>query len=294
MFQVYEETGYDISALIKPNAYIEGVLNYQYTRLYIVHNVPVETVFVPRTRKEIKSCEWFNLDYLPTHKMDTVCKSNLGINANSFFMIMPFVKRLKRWLHDNKAPSFLAAGIPASIMPQPYPQPQPKAKKPTVVPAPVGTTQKKRQRHKSMGDLDGIKPSPQPLKLPTTEIAAVATVKTVTVPNAVPPARPEPITAAPKRNKPKQSITKRQLFSTTTGDTISAAPVPIAKPAADVIATPLITAIQRRVQPNAQYSNENIDKKINAWQFKLNNDPAIAKWKNFRFNNKTRLCQCVF
>lgn len=207
--------------------------------------------------------------------MDTVCKSNLGINANSFFMIMPFVKRLKRWLHDNKAPAALttAGGLPAATLPQPYPQPQQKAKKALVAPTPVGTTQKKRQRHKSMGDLDGIKPSP--LKLSASEI--VATVPIV----PVPPAKLEPA----KRNKPKPSITKRQLFSAT-GDTQP-------KPAADApVAT--ITAIQRRLPVNAQYSIGMIDKNTSTWQLKLNNDPAIAKWKNFRFNNKTRLCQCVF
>lgn len=286
---MYEETGYDISALIQPNEYIEGVLNYQYTRLYIVQNVPVETIFVPRTRKEIKSCEWFNLDYLPTHKMDTVCKSNLGINANSFFMIMPFVKRLKRWLHDNKAPAVLTAGILAAVMPQPYPQPQQKTKKPTIVPIPLGTTQKKRQRHKSMGDLDGIKPSPQPLNLASTETVPAAVLHPVICVATTNLDAPAASSAAPKRNRPKQSVTKRQLFSTTTDSTL----IPIAKPIVDAAAS-CITAIQRRIPASAQLSLENIDKNTTTWQFKLNNDPAIAKWKNFRFNNKTRLCQCVF
>lgn len=102
--QVYEETGYDITNLADSDAFIEGVLNYQYTRLYLIRNVPIETVFVPRTRKEIKCCEWFSIEHLPTHKTDPVSKNHLNINANSFFMIMPFVKRLKKWINEQNGP----------------------------------------------------------------------------------------------------------------------------------------------------------------------------------------------
>lgn len=62
--------------------------------------MPIETVFVPRTRKEIKCCEWFSIEHLPTHKTDPVSRNHLGINANSFFMIMPFVKSLKKWINE--------------------------------------------------------------------------------------------------------------------------------------------------------------------------------------------------
>lgn len=101
-FKVYEETGYDIGSLAKPDQFIEGVLNYQYTRLYLIRDVPIETVFVPRTRKEIKCCEWFSIEHLPKHKMDPVSRNHLGINPNSFFMIMPFVKRLKKWIYEQE------------------------------------------------------------------------------------------------------------------------------------------------------------------------------------------------
>lgn len=86
--------------MAKSDEFIEGVLNYQYTRLYLIKDVPIETVFVPRTRKEIKCCEWFSIEHLPTHKTDPVSRNHLGINANSFFMIMPFVKRLKKWINE--------------------------------------------------------------------------------------------------------------------------------------------------------------------------------------------------
>lgn len=147
--------------------YIEGQSrpeDHQTTRLYIVQNVPTDTVFQPRTRMEIKSCEWFTLEHLPTHKTDSICKVHLGINANSFFMIMPFVKRLKRFLID---------GSSAQIMDLMVENQSQKSKKyangvtnsngngsswqKTSVVYPSDVT-KKRQRHKSLGDLDGVKP----------------------------------------------------------------------------------------------------------------------------------------
>ncbi|XP_036325620.1 uncharacterized protein LOC118738766 isoform X1 [Rhagoletis pomonella] len=101
--EVFEETGYDITKLIVPNDYIEAVINYQYTRLYIVRDVSLNTQFSPRTRNEIKCCDWFPIDSLPVNKNDAISKAKLGINANSFFMIMPFVKRLKKWVHDKRS-----------------------------------------------------------------------------------------------------------------------------------------------------------------------------------------------
>lgn len=71
----------------------------------MIRNVPIETIFVPRTRKEIKCCEWFSVEHLPTHKTDPVSRNHLGINANSFFMIMPFVKRLKKWINEQTNPN---------------------------------------------------------------------------------------------------------------------------------------------------------------------------------------------
>ncbi|KFB51341.1 hypothetical protein ZHAS_00019399 [Anopheles sinensis] len=99
--EVYEETGYDISNLIG-NEYIELVINYQYTRLYLVSGVPLTTVFVPKTRNEIKCCEWFPVDLLPVTKHENIVKDNHQLTGNSFFMILPFVKRLKKWLETHQ------------------------------------------------------------------------------------------------------------------------------------------------------------------------------------------------
>ncbi|XP_037936566.1 anaphase-promoting complex subunit 1 [Teleopsis dalmanni] len=101
--EVYEETGYDITNIIVPSDFIDAVINFQYTRLYIVQNVPLKTKFSPRTRNEIKCCDWFPIDALPNNKNDAISKAKLGKNSNAFFMIIPFVKRLKKWVNEKRA-----------------------------------------------------------------------------------------------------------------------------------------------------------------------------------------------
>lgn len=102
--EVYEETGFDCTHLINPNNFVEGqTSNYQYTRLYIVKNVPIDTKFCPRTRNEIKDCCWFVLDQLPTNRNDDgYMKDQRKIRANSFYMILPFISKLKHWIMNER------------------------------------------------------------------------------------------------------------------------------------------------------------------------------------------------
>jgi mRNA-decapping enzyme subunit 2 len=102
--EVYEETGYDCSQLISDIDFIEGqTSNYQYTRLYVVKNVPIETKFCPRTRNEIKDCAWFTVDELPTTRSDDgYFKDQRKIRANSFYMILPFISKLKHWIANER------------------------------------------------------------------------------------------------------------------------------------------------------------------------------------------------
>ncbi|XP_074038297.1 decapping mRNA 2 isoform X2 [Leptinotarsa decemlineata] len=93
--EVLEETGFDISEYIDPEDYLESTINEQLVRLYIIRNVPMSTKFSPKTRCEIKSCSWFPISDLPNNKKDTTPKVKMGVNPNAFFMVLPFVKRLK-------------------------------------------------------------------------------------------------------------------------------------------------------------------------------------------------------
>ncbi|KAF7270444.1 hypothetical protein GWI33_016594 [Rhynchophorus ferrugineus] len=93
--EVLEETGFDISPYIKPNEYLESVIHEQFVRLYIIKNIPRSTEFTPRTRCEIKACSWFAVADLPNNKKDATPKSKMGVSPNAFFMVLPFIKRVK-------------------------------------------------------------------------------------------------------------------------------------------------------------------------------------------------------
>ncbi|KAH7956699.1 m7GpppN-mRNA hydrolase [Rhipicephalus sanguineus] len=100
--EVLEETGYDITPLLSKNEFIERQIHDQVTRLYIIAGVPLNTQFSPRTRKEIRSIEWFAIADLPASKRDQSPLSALGLNANAFFMVMPFVKKIRKWIFNNR------------------------------------------------------------------------------------------------------------------------------------------------------------------------------------------------
>lgn len=96
--EVLEETGFDISNLIDENEYIESVINEHLVRLYIICGVQKDTKFQPRTRNEIKNVEWFSLADLPNNKKDMTPKLRTGVGPNAFFMVIPFVRRMRRWV----------------------------------------------------------------------------------------------------------------------------------------------------------------------------------------------------
>jgi mRNA-decapping enzyme subunit 2 len=102
--EVYEETGFDCGHLINGNCYVEGqTSNFHFSRLYIVNNVPIDTKFCPRTRNEIKDCSWFTIDQLPTNRNDEgYVKDQRRIRANSFYMILPFISKLKIWIMNER------------------------------------------------------------------------------------------------------------------------------------------------------------------------------------------------
>ncbi|KAL0784373.1 hypothetical protein Bca101_000618 [Brassica carinata] len=56
MREVLEETGFDISKLLKKEEYIEFTFRQQRLRLYIVAGVADDTAFAPQTKKEISVC----------------------------------------------------------------------------------------------------------------------------------------------------------------------------------------------------------------------------------------------
>ncbi|KAH6624470.1 hypothetical protein B0J18DRAFT_409922 [Chaetomium sp. MPI-SDFR-AT-0129] len=110
--EVYEETGFDIkeAGLVPKDdevKYIQISMREQQIRLYVFRNIPMDTVFEPKTRKEISKVEWYKLSELPAfrkkgnHAQDDGAAAAAS-NANKFYMVAPFLVPLKKWVVQQK------------------------------------------------------------------------------------------------------------------------------------------------------------------------------------------------
>ncbi|KFY87437.1 hypothetical protein V498_07174 [Pseudogymnoascus sp. VKM F-4517 (FW-2822)] len=108
--EVYEETGYDIKAAgLVPETdevkYIDIPMREQHIRLYVFRDIPMDTHFEPRTRKEISKIEWYRLSDLPAFRKKNHQNGNdaeVAKNANKFYMVAPFLVPLKKWVQQQK------------------------------------------------------------------------------------------------------------------------------------------------------------------------------------------------
>lgn len=107
--EVYEETGFDIRAagLVPKDdevKYIQISMREQQIRLYVFRNVPMDTVFQPKTRKEISKIQWYKLSELPAFrkKGNNYDDAAAASNANKFYMVAPFLVPLKKWVVQQK------------------------------------------------------------------------------------------------------------------------------------------------------------------------------------------------
>mmetsp|Transcript_44324 Transcript_44324/g.138626 ORF Transcript_44324/g.138626 Transcript_44324/m.138626 type:complete len:307 (+) Transcript_44324:45-965(+) len=93
--EVLEEVGYDISQDIDPSVYIERQhKGLPLTRLYLARNVPADTLFQTRTKKEIDEIQWHKIAALPTSK-EAACAA---ADKKPFWMVAPYVLWLKQQL----------------------------------------------------------------------------------------------------------------------------------------------------------------------------------------------------
>lgn len=107
--EVYEETGLDLRAagLVpteqKPK-YIEIAMREQHMRLYVFRDVPMDTPFEPKTRKEISKIQWYKLSDLPAFRRKNGSNNDAIAtpNANKFYMVAPFLVPLKKWVVSQK------------------------------------------------------------------------------------------------------------------------------------------------------------------------------------------------
>jgi mRNA-decapping enzyme subunit 2 len=128
--EVDEETGFDIKAAgLVPRhdevKYIEITMREQQIRLYVFRNVPMDTVFQPRTRKEISKIQWYKLSELPafrkkgSNQEDDVAAAS---NANKFYMVAPFLVPLKKWVLQQKKKDAARASSYSHLSAHPLPE----------------------------------------------------------------------------------------------------------------------------------------------------------------------------
>ncbi|GKT53606.1 mRNA-decapping enzyme 2 [Colletotrichum tofieldiae] len=124
--EVYEETGYDLHAagLVPENRddvkYIEVTMREQQLRLYVFRDVPMDTHFQPRTRKEISKIQWYKLSELPAFRKKGNQPQNdaaAAANANKFYMVAPFLVPLKKWVVQQKRKDAVKAANEAHFNP---------------------------------------------------------------------------------------------------------------------------------------------------------------------------------
>ncbi|KAK3799101.1 hypothetical protein RRG08_051379 [Elysia crispata] len=98
--EVLEETGFDITPHLKENEYLERVTNEQTSILYLVPAIPLDTIFLPKTRCEIRDIQWFPIHTLPTYRGDQTLKEAVGQNLN-LYTVTPFIRHLKAWIQQH-------------------------------------------------------------------------------------------------------------------------------------------------------------------------------------------------
>lgn len=104
--EVYEETGFNAreAGLIPENRNLKSFemsIRDQHVKLFVIPNVPMDTHFEPRTRKEIGKIQWYRLADLPGRSKKKQGQDNTpsGIpNANKFYMVASFLEQLNRWI----------------------------------------------------------------------------------------------------------------------------------------------------------------------------------------------------
>ncbi|VAI51085.1 unnamed protein product [Triticum turgidum subsp. durum] len=98
--EVLEETGCDVSKLLKMDDHIEVSIGQQRVRLYIITGVKEDTVFAPQTKKEISEISWHRIDDLLPASDDAISR---GVNGMKLYMVAPFLMGLKSWIGTHRS-----------------------------------------------------------------------------------------------------------------------------------------------------------------------------------------------
>ncbi|XP_022139266.1 mRNA-decapping enzyme subunit 2-like [Momordica charantia] len=99
--EVLEETGFDVSAFLIKEDFIELMFGQQRVRLYIIAGVKNDSSFAPLTKKEISEIAWHRLDDLLPASDDVISH---GITGLKLYMVAPFLTSLRSWILTHQRP----------------------------------------------------------------------------------------------------------------------------------------------------------------------------------------------
>ncbi|KAL1188922.1 mRNA-decapping enzyme subunit 2 [Cardamine amara subsp. amara] len=111
--EVLEETGFDVSKLLKKEDHIEFVFRQQRVRLYIVAGVTEDTAFAPLTKKEISEITWHRLDHLQPASNEVITH---GVAGLKLYMVAPFLASLKSWISKHPSPVARRPNMPRKAL----------------------------------------------------------------------------------------------------------------------------------------------------------------------------------
>jgi len=101
--EVLEETSFDIRPHIDPYEYLEKNFNDQLNRLYLIPDISLNTVFIPKTRREIRDIIWFPLEMLLSSKTpDLSLQETVGGNLN-LYTVLPYLRPIQRWINERQS-----------------------------------------------------------------------------------------------------------------------------------------------------------------------------------------------
>jgi len=94
--EVKEEVGFDASALINPNDFIEIKMESgKSMTLFLISNIPEDFEFATQTKFEISDIKWFNI-------YSDLPRGSMQETKTKFWMVAPFCKQLRLWIRNKK------------------------------------------------------------------------------------------------------------------------------------------------------------------------------------------------
>eukprot|EP00605_Chrysophyceae_sp_TOSAG23-4_P000404 GSChrysophyteH1.ASY1.ANO1.460.1 assembled CDS len=97
--ETFEETGFDPTAYVKEEDFVVWMEGSKLTKLYIATNVPLNTRFLPQTRKEVGCVEFVDIE-------SVLSKEARAIKT---WGVIPFYSNIKRWIKRNRDPKTKSA-----------------------------------------------------------------------------------------------------------------------------------------------------------------------------------------